>query len=110
MTTSDDVVVGTCHFSIGEVVGHKVFGYRGVIFDVDAKFMNSETWYQQMALSKPSKDQPWYHVLVHGKSHITYVAERNLCHILPSTIDHPLIEAIFDSYNGKSYVLKQNVM
>jgi heat shock protein HspQ len=53
-------------FSIGQLVHHRLFDYRGVIVDVDAVFLGSEEWYEQVAKSKPPKDQPWYHVLVHG--------------------------------------------
>ena len=68
----------TAQFSIGQVIHHSRFGYRGVIVDVDATFQHSEEWYDSMARSRPPKDQPWYHVLVHDSDHMTYVAERNL--------------------------------
>ncbi len=65
-------------FSVGEVIQHNRFGYRGVIFDVDPTFQNSDEWYETVARSKPPRDQPWYHVLPHGSSHATYVAQRHL--------------------------------
>ena len=65
-------------FAVGQMVTHLMFGYRGVIFDVDPEFSADEDWYEQMALSRPPKDRPWYHVLVHDAAHTTYVAERNL--------------------------------
>ena len=65
-------------FCIGQMIHHKLFGYRGVIVEVDLGFKNSEEWYEMMARTRPPKNQPWYHVRVlHGK-HMTYVAERNL--------------------------------
>ena len=64
--------------SVGQVVQHKLFGYRGVIVDVDPTFESSDEWYEVVALSRPPKDRPWYHVLVHNATHRTYVAERNL--------------------------------
>ena len=65
-------------FSIGQLVHHRLFDYRGVIVDVDPFFLGSEEWYEHVAKSKPPKDQPWYHVLVHGGNGRTYVAQRNL--------------------------------
>ena len=65
-------------FGVGQLVQHRLFDYRGVIVDVDATFEGTEEWYQQVARSRPPKDQPWYHVLVDNSDHQTYVAERNL--------------------------------
>ena len=65
-------------FEIGQVVDHRLFGYRGVIYNVDATFQLSEECYEQVAKSRPPKDRPWYHVLPDGATHTTYVAERNL--------------------------------
>ncbi len=48
-------------FGVGQLVQHRRFGYRGVVFDVDPTFQASATWYEQMALSRPPKDRPWYH-------------------------------------------------
>ena len=67
----------TCQFSIGQIIHHLKFDYRGVIIDVDASFESSEEWYEMMAKSNPPKDKPWYHVQrIDGTR--TYVAERNL--------------------------------
>ncbi len=65
-------------FRIGQLIAHGMFEYRGVIVDVDPVFQGSDEWYESVALSRPPKDQPWYHVLVHDAEHMTYVAERNL--------------------------------
>lgn len=92
-------------FSVGDVVHHKRFGYRGVIIDADAIFSLSEEWYEVMAKSRPPKDRPWYHVLVHGSDQQTYVAERNL---VPDEtgepIQHPLVDSFFDEFRGGRYV------
>ena len=86
-------------FQVGQVVRHKLFDYRGVIFDADAGFQGSEDWYQAMARTRPPKDRPWYHVLVHGAAHSTYVAERNL-EADPSgpPIEHPALGQFFDEH------------
>jgi len=91
-------------FYIGQIVVHRRFGYRGVVYDVDPRFMLSEDWYERVALTRPPKDAPWYHVLVDGVNHATYVAERNLNSTAdPSPIRHPLIETYFEDFNGEFY-------
>ena len=91
-------------FSIGDLVHHKLFDYRGVIVDVDPRLMLPDEWYKAVARSRPPKDQPWYRVLVHDATHETYVAERNL---EPDTSDtpvrHPLIETCFHSFRDGHY-------
>jgi len=94
-------------FYLGQIVHHQRFDYRGVIFGVDAVFSQSDTWYNAMAVSKPPKDQPWYHVLVDQATHTTYVAERNLeaCEE-KNQITHPALGDYFDRYNGERYFIK----
>ena len=65
-------------FYIGQIIFHKKFNYRGVIIDVDTVFSGTEQWYNQVALSRPPKDKPWYHVIVENSNIQTYVAERHL--------------------------------
>lgn len=91
-------------FSVGQVIKHKLFQYRGVIFDVDPSFQGTEQWYEQMALSRPPKNQPWYRVLVHNAIHETYVAERNLlADHSGEAISHPLINSYFDTLEDGIY-------
>ena len=91
-------------FSIGQVIVHKKFNYRGVIFDVDAEYSGTEEWYQRVAKSKPSKYEPWYHVLVDGQLTTTYVAEKNLqVDLTDEPIVHPLTEDYFESFKGGIY-------
>ena len=92
-------------FSVGQLVWHRLFHYRGVVFDVDPIFLGSEEWYEQVAKSCPPKDEPWYHVLVHNSVHQTYVAERNLDQDdSDERIQNPEIEAIFSGFDGVRYV------
>ena len=92
-------------FSVGQLVVHRLFAYRGVIVDVDPCFMQSDAWYEQMALSRPPKDRPWYRVLVHGATHETYVAERNLDEDPDGgAIDHPELARYFNELRGGQYV------
>ena len=90
-------------FNVGDVVHHRRFDYRGVVIDVDAVFSGTDEWYETMARSRPPKDRPWYHVLVHGATHTTYVAER---HLEPDStgeqVDHPALGQVFDTFiNGR---------
>jgi len=95
-------------FSVGQLVNHRRFDYRGVIFDVDAIFEGDEEWYDQVATSRPPKDQPWYHVLVDGADHTTYVAERNL-EQEPNgePIHHPLVDELFLGFDNGAYVAQR---
>jgi heat shock protein HspQ len=92
-------------FSIGQIVHHAKFDYRGVVYDVDGQFGLSDEWYEQVARSRPPKDKPWYRVLVHGGDSETYVAER---HLEPakdtSPIEHPMVHSVFDGYRDGTYV------
>ena len=91
-------------FKIGQVVHHKLFNYKGVIFGTDRAFRGTATWYKQVAKTRPPKDNSWYRVLVHGSAQTTYVAERNL-EIEESAIaiEHPLMPLLFDELVGSKY-------
>jgi len=95
-------------FAIGQIVHHKMFDYRGVVVDVDPVFNSTEEWYENVALSRPPKDKPWYYVLVDGATHQTYVAEKNLEDDKSAKpIDHPLVGEFFNGVEGGIYVMKQ---
>lgn len=91
-------------FSVGQQVLHRLFHYRGLIFEVDVDFQGTDEWYDAMAKTKPPRDAPWYQVLVHGADHTTYVAERNLM-MYDGTdyIDHPLLPELFDGFEAGIY-------
>ena len=94
-------------FKIGQIIHHRLFDYTGVVFDIDPIFQGSEKWYEQVARSRPPKNEPWYHVLVHSAEHTTYVAEQNLdIKEQPKAIQHPLINSIFTKFDGLQYHLK----
>ena len=65
-------------FCVGQLIHHKLFDYRGIILGVDLEFKSTDEWYNEVAKSRPPKDEPWYHVLIHQKGYQTYVAEQNL--------------------------------
>jgi len=98
-------------FSIGDVVRHRLFEFRGVVFDIDPVFANSEEWYQAIPEDvRPAKDQPFYHLLAENSdsSYIAYVSHQNL--ILDDSdepVDHPAIEGLFDDYADGRYQLRR---
>ena len=98
----------TARFSVGDLIHHKLFDYRGVVVDVDPRFMLTDEWYDTVAQSQPPKDEPWYHVLVHNAMHNTYVAERNLeVDTNSEPIRHPLIESQFSAFKNGRYIASQ---
>ena len=99
-------------FSIGVVVKHRHFDFRGVIYDVDFEFNNSEEWYQSIPKDvRPRKNQPFYHLLAESNdvTYEAYVSEQNLL-IDDSNepVKHPLIEEIFVGKKGTSYLKPSN--
>lgn len=95
-------------FRIGDIVRHIDHGYKGLIFDVDAIFCQTEEWYEMMATSTPPKDVPWYHVLVDGEDHTTYVPQGNLlAHENGNQeIDHPLVRHFFQQSSEGIFLAK----
>ena len=95
---------GEARFGPGQIIRHNRFGYRGVIVDVDPVFSGTDEWYEQMARSRPPRDAPWYHVLVDGADHMTYVAERHLeAEADKRPIRHPLLGRFFDRFEAGLY-------
>ena len=104
---ADELGMKDATFSVGQLVWHRLFHYRGVVSDVDPIFLGSEEWYEEVAKSRPPKDEPWYHVLVHNAVHQTYVAERNLDQDdSGERIQNPEIEAIFSGFDGVRYTAR----
>jgi heat shock protein HspQ len=91
-------------FSVGDVVTHALFDYRGVVVDVDATFQLSDEWYEEVARSRPPKDAPWYHVIVEGSDAMRYVAQRNL---LPDEtgqpVRNPVLDELFAGFDDGRY-------
>jgi heat shock protein HspQ len=103
------VQTATARFSVGDVIHHRLFGYRGVVVDVDAVFAGEDRWYEQVARSRPPKDAPWYHVLVSDAAHTTYVAERNLERDESGEpVRHPLIDQFFSGVRDGRYQVHQS--
>ena len=97
-------------FAIGDVVKHRIFDFRGVVFDVDPEFANSEEWYEAIPEAiRPSKDQPFYHLLAENaeSTYVAYVSQQNLVpDDTDEPVDHPAIAAMFDRMEGGRYHLR----
>ena len=97
-------------YSVGQVIHHKLFDYRGVVVGVDPVFKLSDEWYEHVARSRPPRDQPWYHVLVHDTHQVTYVAQRNLeLDDSGEPIEHPLLDRHFDRFENGCYFDSRSV-
>jgi heat shock protein HspQ len=101
-------------FKLGEVVKHRVFSFRGVIFDIDPVFHNTEEWWLSIPENvRPSKDQPFYHLFAENgeTEYIAYVSEQNL---LPDTsgkpIRHPQVSEVFERDGNGGYKPRHSVL
>ena len=103
--------VAQARFGIGQVVRHRLLDFRGVVFDVDPVFANTEEWYQAIPPEiRPSKDQPFYHRLAENaeSSYVAYVSQQNLiADEDDEPIDHPAIDGLFDAFEDGQYRLKR---
>ena len=100
-------------FTIGDVVRHRVFPFRGVIFDVDPVFNNTEEWWQSIPEAiRPHKDQPFYHLFAENdeSAYVAYVSQQNL---LPDPdgdpIGHPGVTQMFSGRAGGRYLLRNQI-
>ena len=98
----------TAKYKLGDLVRHRIFPFRGVIFDVDPEFANTEEWYEAIPEDiRPNKDQPFYHLLAENAegTYTAYVSEQNL---LPDDsgepIPHPDIDSFFVGMEDGRYV------
>ncbi len=90
-------------FTEGQLVRHLRYDYRGVIVALDRECQADEAWYQANK-TQPDREQPWYHVLVDGAAHATYVAESNLAaDTSGECVVHPWVNDYFDEFTGQEY-------
>ena len=96
-------------YNIGQVVRHRKHPFRGVVFDVDPQFSNTEEWYQSIPEdSRPLKTQPFYHLLAENEHsyYVAYVSEQNLiADYSGEPVDHPDIPDLFGAFHDGSYEL-----
>ncbi len=100
-------------FAIGQVVKHRIFPFRGVIFDVDPEFANTEEWWLSIPEHiRPGKDQPYYHLLAENdqNTYVAYVSEQNL---LPDEtgepVGHPHAAVLFDGFEDGHYHMRPRI-
>jgi heat shock protein HspQ len=101
-------------FQIGQIVRHRVYPFRGVIFDIDPEFNNTDEWYESIpADRRPRKDQPFYHLFAENAEteYIAYVSEQNL---LPDTsgepVRHPQVAEVFEKDESGGYRRRNAVL
>lgn len=97
-------------YNIGQIVRHRKHPFRGVVFDIDAEFSNSEEWYEAIPEeARPVKDQPFYHLLAENDQtyYVAYVSEQNL---VPDNsgepVSHPDLPDLFGEFHDGQYPLE----
>jgi heat shock protein HspQ len=103
-------LIERARFAPGDIVRHRMFDFRGVVFDIDPVFANSDEWYEAIPEGmRPAKEQPFYHLLAENEdsSYIAYVSQQNLVadgeH---GPVDHPQIDAMFEALDEGRYRLR----
>ncbi|MFC3212819.1 MULTISPECIES: heat shock protein HspQ [Novosphingobium] len=100
-------------FAIGDIVRHRHHDFRGVVFDIDPVFANSEEWYQSIpAEVRPEREQPYYHLLAESgdSSYVAYVSQQNLtADAEGGPVEHPSLSELFDDYSNGRYPLRRGL-
>ncbi len=103
----------TASFGLGEVVRHRLFPFRGVIFDVDPQFANSDEWWEAIPENvRPRKDQPFYHLLAENdeSAYVAYVSQQNLIREdVAAPVAHPAVTQMFADFKEGRYILRPEV-
>ncbi|WP_435417999.1 heat shock protein HspQ [Parerythrobacter aurantius] len=103
----------SARFAIGDVVRHRMFDFRGVIFDIDPVFANSEEWYESIPEHiRPRRDQPYYHLFAENEesSYVAYVSQQNL--LLDGDggpVDHPQVAEMFEDFALGRYRMRRKL-
>ena len=100
-------------FAIGDVVRHRLYDFRGVVFDIDPVFANSEEWYESIPVEmRPNREQPYYHLLAENEesNYVAYVSQQNLVGDGEGgPVDHPSVTQLFESYEDGRYRLRRGL-
>ena len=104
----------TAKFMLGQLVRHRMYDFRGVVYDVDPNFNQTDEWYQAIPADvRPSKDQPFYHLFAENPDKSTYnayVSEQNL---VPDRddypIEHPELGEFFEEFDNGTYKLRREL-
>jgi heat shock protein HspQ len=99
--------IKTAKFHLGQIVRHRLFDFRGVIYDVDPEFANTEEWYEAIPVEvRPRKDQPFYHLLAENEEteYVAYVSEQNLLEDDSGRpVRHPQVRELFEKRPDGKY-------
>jgi len=100
-------------FAIGDIVKHRHYDFRGVVFDIDPVFANSDEWYDSIpAEVRPRREQPFYHLLAENEdeSYLAYVSQQNLMRDAEGgPVDHPSLAEMFEDFAEGRYRLRQGL-
>lgn len=100
-------------FAIGDVVRHRTYDFRGVIFDIDPVFANSEEWYESIPKDvRPTREQPFYHLFAENgdSSYVAYVSQQNLAGDADGgPVEHPEVAQMFEEFDGGRYRLRRGL-
>ena len=103
----------SARFAIGDVVRHKMFDFRGVIFDIDPVFANSEEWYESIPKDiRPDRDQPFYHLFAENdeSNYVAYVSQQNLLADPDGgPVEHPEVPQLFDAFSKGRYKMRRKL-
>ncbi|WP_228243312.1 heat shock protein HspQ [Porphyrobacter sp. GA68] len=103
----------TSRFGIGDIVSHCLFDFRGVVFDVDPVFANSEEWYESIPPEiRPSREQPFYHLLAESEEsyYVAYVSQQNLRPDADNgPVGHPDIAQMFENFENGRYRVRRSL-
>ena len=100
-------------FGIGDVVRHKQFDFRGVVFDIDPVYANSEEWYESIPQEvRPKREQPYYHLLAENgeNAYVAYVSQQNLVGDGEGgPVEHPSVDELFEAFRDGHYRLRRGL-
>lgn len=103
----------SARFAIGDVVRHKLYDFRGVIFDIDPVFANSEEWYESIPKDvRPAREQPYYHLFAENEesNYIAYVSQQNLVQDADGgPVEHPNVDQLFEDFANGRYRLRRGL-
>jgi heat shock protein HspQ len=107
------MTIRVAKFQIGDIVRHRVYPFRGVVFDVDPTFSNTEEWWQSIPEDvRPQRDQPFYHLLAENDqtTYIAYVSEQNLLDDEDGgVVNHPQVGELFTGMESGRYILRKEM-
>ena len=100
-------------FAIGDIVRHRMFDFRGVVFDIDPVFANSDEWYESIPKDvRPHREQPYYHLFAENgdSSYVAYVSQQNLeGDSEGGPVEHPEVAQIFETFKAGRYRLRRGL-